>query len=247
MAAFLLDWEMIGLGNKYEGAFMKFTELLFEENQDIWQAYYDHPFIIGLGDGSLDIEKFKFYMIQDYLYLWDYSKLFAIGALKSEDEEIIGEFAKYMDFTINGEMNIHRAYMKDLGISKEELKNAQVSLINLSYTNYMLSVAQKGGYEEVVAALLSCAWTYADIAKYIDEKYPKAREDEFYGNWISSYASEDFQVSAQTYKDRIDDLAENLDEKRKSYLANVFRNCCIYELKFWDMAYNMSYDFGAIN
>jgi thiaminase len=34
-----------------------------------WQAYTHHEFVRRLGDGTLPEESFKFYMIQDYLYL----------------------------------------------------------------------------------------------------------------------------------------------------------------------------------
>ncbi len=224
---------------------MEFTDLLYRETKDIWEKYDRHPFIRGLENGDLDIEKFKFYMIQDYLYLWDYSKLFAIGALKSEDKEMIATFAKTMDLVINGEMDIHRGYMQRLGISEDEIENAEVSLINRSYTNYMLSVSQKGGYEEVVAALLSCAWTYADIAKAIDRRNPKAKEDPFYGEWVQGYLDNAFQETAEFYKSKMNQLGKYLDEKRKAFLLEVFRSCCLYELKFWDMAYDCAMDFKA--
>ncbi|MDI9490951.1 MAG: thiaminase II [Clostridiaceae bacterium] len=225
---------------------MKFTDVLYDRTKEIWQAYDQHPFIKGIEDGSLAIDKFQFYMIQDYIYLWDYSKLFAIGALKAEDPQIIASFAGSMDFILNGEMEIHRGFMSDLGISEQEVLEEKTSLINRSYTNYMLSVSQKGGYEEVVAALLSCAWTYADIATGIDKRNPDAKKHEFYGRWIKGYISEDFQESAEIYKNQINEFAENLSEARKEYLIEVFYNCCLYELKFWDMAYNKAYDFEAV-
>lgn len=225
---------------------MLFTDQLYDQTKEIWEAYFDHPFVKGIEDGSLDKDKFKFYMVQDYLYLWDYSKLFAIGALKTNDKDLIASFAKSMDVTLNYEMNIHRGYMDKLGISKEDQENERVSLINLSYTNYMLSVSQKGGYEEVVAALLSCAWTYAEIAKRIDKNNPKAKDHEFYGDWVKGYLSDEFQDTASLYLDQMNKLAESMGPERKKELIEIFRNCCLYELKFWDMSYNQAYDFGAI-
>ena len=50
---------------------MTTTEKLLEAAKDIWAEYNTHPFVKGIGDGSLDKEKFKYYMIQDYLYLID--------------------------------------------------------------------------------------------------------------------------------------------------------------------------------
>lgn len=46
---------------------MTTTERLLNAAADIWEGYHSHPFIRGIADGTLDSEKFRFYMIQDYL------------------------------------------------------------------------------------------------------------------------------------------------------------------------------------
>lgn len=61
---------------------MKFSQTLYESVKDIWKSYYIHPFVVGIGDGTLDIGKFKYYMIQDYIYLLDYVKVYALGVVK---------------------------------------------------------------------------------------------------------------------------------------------------------------------
>lgn len=224
---------------------MTFTQDLYGATQDILKQYFNHPFIKGIENGNLDIEKFKFYMIQDYLYLYDYAKLFAIGILKSDNNDDMKLFASSLNSTLNTEMAIHRGYMERLGISEEDVSNTETSLINLSYTNYMLSIAQKGGQKEVIIALLSCAWTYAEIAKKINENNSSAKEHEFYGEWVSGYLDDSFQNIAQWFLTRVDQFGEYLSDVEKTQLTNIFRNCCVYELKFWDMAEKQSLDFSA--
>ncbi|MRI82759.1 thiaminase II [Aerococcaceae bacterium DSM 109653] len=224
---------------------MTFTQDLYGATQDILKQYFNHPFIKGIENGNLDIEKFKFYMIQDYLYLYDYAKLFAIGILKSDNNDDMNLFASSLNSTLNTEMAIHRGYMERLGISEEDVSNTETSLINLSYTNYMLSIAQKGGQKEVIIALLSCAWTYAEIAKKINENNSSAKEHEFYGEWVSGYLDDSFQNIAQWFLTRVDQFGEYLSDVEKTQLTNIFRNCCVYELKFWDMAEKQSLDFSA--
>ena len=224
---------------------MTFTQDLYGATQDILKQYFNHPFIKGIENGNLDIEKFKFYMIQDYLYLYDYAKLFAIGILKSDNNDDMKLFASSLDSTLNTEMAIHRGYMERLGISEEDVSNTETSLINLSYTNYMLSIAQKGGQKEVIIALLSCAWTYAEIAKKINENNSSAKEHDFYGEWVSGYLDDSFQNIAQWFLTRVDQFGEYLSDVEKTQLTNIFRNCCVYELKFWDMAEKQSLDFSA--
>ena len=64
---------------------MTMTERLLEATKEIWDGYNETPFVKGIADGSLDHEKFKYYMIQDYLYLLDYTKVFSIGTAKAKN------------------------------------------------------------------------------------------------------------------------------------------------------------------
>jgi len=128
------------------------SKKLLEKTKEIWEEYYTHPFTMGIADETLDIEKFKFYMIQDYLYLIDYAKVFALGVAKSDDMQAAKRFAKALDLIYNGEMDIHRGYMKRLGISLEEAENTPVAIDNASYTSYMLKVAYEQGIAEIASA-----------------------------------------------------------------------------------------------
>ncbi|PTY84254.1 thiaminase II, partial [Heyndrickxia sporothermodurans] len=43
-----------------------FTDRLYRNAQPIWNKNHQHPFVQGIGDGSLPIELFAYYMKQDY-------------------------------------------------------------------------------------------------------------------------------------------------------------------------------------
>ena len=167
------------------------TDKLHEAAAPIWAKCLAHPFVAGIGDGSLPAEKFRYFMLQDYLYLFDYARVFALGVAKARDPELMRAFAANVDATLNGEMNLHRAYMKRLGITEEQVLSVQPALDNLSYTNYMLSVAYTGTPVEIVAAILACSWSYAEIGQAL-ARVPGALEHPFYGEWIQSYAGEEY-------------------------------------------------------
>ena len=101
----------------------------------IWDACLRHPFVTGIGDGTLAVEKFRYFMLQDYLYLFDYARVFALGVVKARDPELMRTFAVNVDAILVGEMNIHRAYMQRLGISENQVLSVKPALDNLSYTN----------------------------------------------------------------------------------------------------------------
>ncbi|MHC6180407.1 thiaminase II [Clostridium sp. JNZ X4-2] len=215
---------------------MKTSMKLYDSVKDIWDSYYQHPFIKGIADGSLEIDKFKFYMIQDYIYLLDYVKIYALGVVKSNEEITMRGFSKMVDNILNGEMNIHRAYMKRLGIGKKDIENTRASIENISYTNYMLSVSQMGDLMDLTASLLACMWSYYLIGKKLS-KIDGAAQHEFYGQWIRGYASEDYERETRWTIDLLDHMTEDISREKFKRLKEIFINTSKYERMFWDMSY----------
>ena len=204
----------------------------------VWEACLRHPFVTGIGDGTLDMEKFRYFMLQDYLYLFDYARVFALGVVKARDPELMRVFAANVDAILGGEMKIHRAYMKRLDITEEQVFSIKPALANLSYTNYILSVAHAGTPMEIVASILACSWSYAEIGQTL-AAIPGAAEHPFYGEWIRGYASEEYTATNQALIELMDTLAADATEAQLAYLTDVFVNCSRYELGFWDMAWEV--------
>ncbi|MCY9659229.1 thiaminase II [Paenibacillus chondroitinus] len=217
---------------------MTFSKRLYDRLQPVWRRNHAHPFVQGMGDGTLDLEKFRFYMIQDYVYLKDYAKLFALGAVKSDDLAVMGKFAALLDSTLNEEMSLHRAYAARFGITEEELEQAKPSPITLAYTHYMLHTAQNGSLAELTAALLPCMWSYSEIGKELS-RLTGASEHSYYGDWIKMYSSEEFGELAQWCIGLLDQLAEGKPEAELNRLEEIFLNTTRYEYMFWEMAYRM--------
>lgn len=211
---------------------------LHDAAASVWEACLRHPFVTGIGDGTLDMEKFRYFMLQDYLYLFDYARVFALGVVKARDPELMRVFAANVDAILGGEMKIHRAYMKRLDITEEQVFSVKPALANLSYTNYMLSVAQTGGPMEIVASILACSWSYAEIGQAL-AAIPGAAEHPFYGEWIRGYASEEYAATNQALIELMDSLAADAGEEQLAYLTDIFVNCSRYELGFWDMAWDV--------
>lgn len=218
---------------------MTLTDELYESVKDIWSGYHEHPFVKGIGDGSLPIEKFRFYMLQDYLYLYDYAKVFALGVVKSTEPSMIRRFSYFVEDTLGGEMDIHSGYMERLGITDEEVARASKSLANASYTSYMLEVGFRGNELDILVAILSCAWSYAEIGRKMAEKHPEAVNHPFYGEWVRCYTSKEYNDMNDEILYLVNTLGDGISRRRVEELKEVFVNCSRYEGMFWDMAWNM--------
>lgn len=216
---------------------MKFTERLLEQNLDLWEGYLEHPFVKGIAEGNLVIEKFKYYMIQDYIYLFDYVKVFSLGLAKGEsfkDLEIMSGSISAVLWEIE---NVHKVYMERIGITEEEVESMEAHLDNTAYTKYMLYSGYEGDYFDVLMAILSCAWSYNYIAEYINNENSEAKNHEFYGQWISSYISEEFREMNRVIAEKVNELAKEMSAKKLLKGNKIFRNCSLFEMRFWDKAY----------
>ena len=215
------------------------TQQLLDYAAEVWAAYNEHPFVLGIQNGTLEKEKFRFYMIQDYLYLGDYAKIFALGVAKATNLSNAMLFSRYIS-VMNGELNVHSNYMARLGITQEDIDSAKRSLDSLSYTSYMLRVAYEETEVEIVAAILACAYSYEVIAKKMVENNPAAVDDEFYGSWISGYVSEEYSEENRVLIELLDDMTKSYTPAQIEHLKEVFLACSRYEMAFWDLSWNMS-------
>ena len=219
---------------------MKLTDQMSAAVDGIWAEYNKHPFVKGIEDGTLDREKFRYYIIQDYLYLIEYTKVFGIGIAKAKSLETTKLFASYVHLLTDGEMDIHRGYMGKFGVTEKELADTSRALDNLSYTSYMLRVAYEEGEAEVLAAILSCAYSYEMIARNIVKNNPDSINHEFYGDWIKGYASDEYSKENVVLFEMLEKLTEHYTDEQKQHIVDIYVACSRYELAFWNLSWNMS-------
>lgn len=218
---------------------MKTSERLLHATLDIWEKYYEHPFLKGIENGTLNPKNFRYYMIQDYIYLQDYIKICAVGIAKAKSPKITQLFSRYITFLTGSEMDIHKGYMGKLKITHEELSATPRALDSLSYTSYMLRVAYEESEVEILTAILSCAVSYEYIARKIVENNPSSIHHELYGEWVKGYASEDCSNENQSLLDMLDALTAHYTDQQLHHLIDIFVTCSRYELAFWEMSWYM--------
>jgi thiaminase/transcriptional activator TenA len=217
---------------------MKVSQRLYEVALPIWESYYDHPFVKGIADGTLPVEKFQFYMIQDHKYLMQYAKVFALGVIKATSESDMRLFSDLITATLDTENAVHQSYLGKLGITREMIDNTPMCLNNESYTNYMISISFKEGLAELATAVLACSWSYKLIGDHM-EKIPGSLDHPFYRHWIETYTSQAFRDCNDVMIDFVDRLTEGYTEQQLKNLDHIITNCSIYEDQFWDMAWTL--------
>ena len=221
----------------------RFTDHLHELAEPIWEAQHAHPFVRGIGDGTLDVEKFKFWVRQDYLFLIDYARLLAMAVAKAPDLPTMRRFADLVQATLNTEMELHRAYAAEFGISSEELEAETKAPTTQAYTDFLLRAAA-GDYTELLAALRPCMWGFSDIGQRLSRGPRPA--DERYDKWIDMYASAEFAELADWCRGLVDSVAKGQPADVLRQMEEAFLTSSRYELAFWEMAWTRAPDHPVV-
>jgi thiaminase/transcriptional activator TenA len=214
---------------------MTLSDELYRVAKPIWDAQLQHPFVKGLGDGSLAIEKFKRWVLQDYRYLKEFARIFAWAVAKSDRLDAMSWYAKALDLTLNTEMELHRTYAARFGITREELEAEPMWPTTRAYTDFLVRTAADGDMTELLAALLPCAWGYVYLAERLAAR--PAPADARYRDWIHQYASPEFADAAAWLRTELDRLARDAGTEKCARLVELFVLSSRFEWQFWEMCW----------
>ena len=211
----------------------KISERLRKDADLIWKEIFSHPFVVELYKGTLPIEKFKFYVLQDYNYLVTMMKNFSILSSKAESVEAMREMLEIAYLEATSEFKSYEELSKKLGYTIKDAMRVELGQMNISYISFLLATSSQKTFWEGLAATLPCFWTYAEIAEFHKDKLSESKNS-LYIEWASVYLTE-------PYRDLVNKMKELLDNADIKYekLKEVFTVASKYEHMYWSMAYAM--------
>lgn len=215
---------------------MRFIDEVVENSMDIWKAYLDTPFVLEMANGTLSIDSFKEYIIQDTLYLREYARVFALAMYKSTSSVDIKDFYEVLGFVNDTEANTRIKYLNNFGINPLDVDKMELKKENKDYTDFMLEVAVNGDVPEILMAVLPCMLSYAYIGKEIIKNTSNVYESRYF-DMINDYTNESYINSCQHWSDFAENKCANLPKSRKAELSNIFREASVHEMNFWNMCY----------
>ena len=213
---------------------MKWSEKAWDAVADIYAKILASPFIRELTDGSLDREKFVFYIRQDALYLADFGKALAVIASKTERPDHRKTMLEFASESIAVEQALHETFFAEYGV--DATINDRRSPTCLLYTSYLLRLTNEP-VEVMMAAVLPCFRIYRETGDYI--KAGQTRSNNPYRAWIDTYGGEEYARSVAKATDICDSLAAACTEERRAVMTEAFATCSRMEWMFWDSAYNL--------
>ncbi len=231
-----------------------FADVLKQYSIETWQKILNHRFIIELSKDILPVNKFLFYLTQDYYFLEEFSKFLQCATQKTADNKIKEWLNGLYMSTVNFEMEMQRQMLSSLGLLSSSSSRPPTlnslhtspatdvhniitpSKITLNYTSYLKHISSAGTFSEIISVMAPCPWTYLEIAQQLS-KIPI--QNEVYRDWVKFYSSNESRKQVDDIKQILNMLSQNENEKSRDIMKNHFINACKYELLFWEMAYSL--------
>ena len=204
-----------------------------------WHAYCHHDFVNQVGEGTLPIESFRYYLEQDYVFLVHFSRAWALAAYKSSNIADMKWATGILYSTLHTEMNLHIQFSERFGVTQSELESARESQENLAYTRYVLDKGHSGDILDLYIALMPCVVGYAEIGLRLSLDYASVLPDNPYREWIEMYASEEYQFLAIQSISNLERISlERGGNSRINELTETYREATLLEEGFWTMCVN---------
>ena len=205
------------------------SEEVWSESKTIVEKIKKHSFIQKMMEGTLDINIFKEYILQDIMYC----ELFNSCMKKLGEKLDVEEYKnKLIEFSQSKTSIIMREqYKKNFG----QIPNLQKNKTCEKYTRLISDSVEHGSIQEGLASMLACYWVYFDVGNYIHDTQIKNKDNK-YQNWIDNYGNPNYGKKVEYYKN-ICDYYANLDPSKKESMKNIFLQCAQYEYDFFNEVY----------
>ncbi|MCW1839876.1 TenA family protein [Prosthecomicrobium hirschii] len=207
---------------------------------DDWRAYVAHPFVDGLGDGTLPAAAFQSYLVQDYLFLIQFARAYALAIYKSRTLDEMRTALSGVKAILDTEMDLHVRLCAGWGLGPSELERAPEGRATIAYTRFVLDCGQRGDLLDLYVALAPCVVGYAEIAGALARRPGGISESNPYRDWILEYSGPLYQEVARSARANLDRLARlALTEARFDDLAETFGRASRLEADFWSQGFDV--------
>ncbi|VTQ01548.1 thiaminase II [Sphingobacterium daejeonense] len=212
---------------------MNWTDHAWQSIQHLFQEILEMPFIQELKDGTLPLEKFQFYMLQDAKYLEHYGRALAALGSKAMDNKMALDFFDFGKNALVVESALHEAYFEQFGLQAHQ--EITIEPICHHYIHFLKSTVAFDPIEVATAAILPCFWIYKEVGDHILETQNSSNNP--YKNWIDTYSGDEFAEGVKLAIAYTDYMAENSTEEKRKLMLAAFKTASKLEFMFWDAAY----------
>lgn len=208
---------------------------LIEACQSDWMEYTEHSFVKQLALGELDHASFLHYLKQDFLFLKQYARAYALAIYKARTLAEMRMALPSVQALLDSEISHHVSYCGEWGISEIQMEAEPEAFGTVAYTRFVLDTGMSGDLIDLYAALAPCSIGYAVIGTQLLNADSTKFDGNPYANWIKMYGGEEFQSGVKTSISQLDDLLDEIDlnSQRGQRLCQIFKTATRMEVAFW--------------
>jgi thiaminase/transcriptional activator TenA len=218
------------------------TDDLRSRAAPLWLAAEHHPFVAALGAHTLPADRFRYFIGQDAVYLSDFSRVLAMGAVRSSDRADERLLLSHAATVHTVEAALHQDLAPRLGIAAEELAATPPGPVTAAYGDHLVRAAWTEPLVVLVAALLPCYVLYRNVARAMK---PPAVEVPEYREWIDTYSGAEYGQAVDELTDLANRLGSSLAADVAARAARAHWRSIRYEWLFWEQAWTMGQGFKA--
>jgi len=205
-------------------------------DRPVWDSYVDHAFVRQLGRGTLPEKAFRFYLVQDYLFLIQFARAYALAAYKADTLEDARQAARSMSVILDDEMSLHVKFCAGWGLDIDDILSVPEAPQCMAYTRFVLEAGSAGDILDLLVALAPCVVGYAEVANRLMADKETRLDGNPYRVWIETYAGPDYQGVAAAAVAQLDRVyARRAGPGRDAALAKLFAGASRLEADFWQM------------
>src|SRR3712207_1345708 len=109
-----------------------------------------------LADGSLPEAGFRHYLVQDYLFLIQLARAYALAVYKSDTLADMRQAGAAMSAILDMEMGLHVQYCAQWGLDEAGMAATPEATHTLAYTRFVLERGMAGDLLDLHVALAPC-------------------------------------------------------------------------------------------
>jgi thiaminase/transcriptional activator TenA len=212
---------------------VKLFQRLMNDCGPAWSAYAEHAFVEQMGSGTLPDACFRRYLVQDYLFLIQFARAYALAIYKSPTPADMRAAVEGVKAIVDVELDLHVEFCASWGMSREDIEAAEEATETMAYTRFVLEAGMAGDLLDLQVALAPCILGYAEIGKRLA---PGRGDANPYERWIAEYSSDAYQAVAGDFEAWLETVAGTyLTEARYPRLRSLFNKATLLEADFWQM------------
>lgn len=214
----------------------EFYDIAIKESSGLIEKIKGHPFNVELMNNTLDYEKFKFYLQQDFLYLVDCTRALLIIAAKVHDIEIMSSLIN----VARGTFDVRRQYKEHFGdcdLSDNHKKSRACS----AFTDFFMCAAYHSSVAEALSASYPCFNIYQIILQnMMSEVTSDEVKNSKYEGWINIYNSKAMNAAIDEFTNVTNKFYKKAGDCEKRRMHEFFKRGLELEILFWDEIYSLA-------